>query len=225
MLLYYVIAVGALVLITTILAVLGARSKVKIPTLSGNYAPCYDFRTHTVSYIHSERLKPGMVQARIHNLEGLFWVDPAQMKQEKYQHGDLGAGALAALAVLESQLREVHPLSVEQWQDRFRREADPEREIASWERIAETYTREASSPALNLNQKRDIFQVIIACANGDRKNALSGVTLNALAKTTASQIVERFFAATPAGTDPGAGGAAGAREGSSAHDGGLAAPA
>lgn len=195
--LYYVIAVGALVLITAILGFLGARSKVKIPTSSANYAPCYDFRTRTVSYVKSDQLKPGMIQAKIHNLEGLFWVDPAQMKQEKYQHQELGEAARDSLRILESALREVHPLSVEQWEDHFRRDAHPQREIASWRRIVDAYGRESASPSLNLNQKRDIFQLIVACANGDRAHALGTVTLNALAKTTAGQIVERYFAAFP----------------------------
>jgi hypothetical protein len=195
---YYALAVSFVVIVVAAIAIRSARARVRLPSGSENYVPSYDFRTRTVSYLKRDALKPGMIQAKIHNLEGLYWVDPAQMKREKYQHPALDEPVRSALRELSGILREVHPLSLEQWEDRFRREPDPAREVETWRRIATAYAREAASPALNAIQRNDVFQVLVACANRERAHALDGVALTGLARTTAAQIVERWFATAAA---------------------------
>jgi hypothetical protein len=174
-------------------AALWSRRRVTLSS-NANWAPCYDFKTKAVSYVPREKLKPGWVQARIHNLEGVFWVDPTQMKGgDKYAQPPLDGAALAAVRELVAQLGEVHPLTLEQWEDRLRRGADPAAEIARWQRVSSCYRRECDGRSFNLPQKRDVLAVVLACLEAGA-DGLAAVRLDALAKTTAEQIASRVGA-------------------------------
>jgi hypothetical protein len=199
----YLALIAGGVIVLAIVAVALSRRSVRLRS-GANWVPCYDFKSKTVAYVAKEKLKTGMIQARIHGIDGQVWVDPAQMKAEKYQHPPLEEPQRTRVAAFAGQLNEVHPLSLEQWEDRFRRDPDPEREIARWTAIAEAYSRELGGREYNLPQKRDLLQVILACAGPDRAQALKAVRLDALARTTAEQIAARCaFAADsqqPAGS-------------------------
>jgi hypothetical protein len=185
----YILIPSGLVALIVAVVVLSRR---RVQLRSGeNWVPCYDFRSKTVAYVAREKLRPGMVQARIHGIDGQVWVDPAQMKAEKYQHPPLDEPARERLRAVVERLREVHPLTVEQWEERIRHDPQPEREIARWNRIADAYARELAGHDYNLPQKRDLLQVILACSGTDHVQALKAMRLDALARTTAEQIAAR----------------------------------
>jgi hypothetical protein len=199
---YLALVVGG-VIVLAIVAVALSRRSVRLRT-GANWVPCYDFKTKTVAYVAKEKLRPGMIQARIHGIDGQVWVDPAQMKAEKYQHPPLEEPQRERVRGFAGKLIEVHPLSMEQWEDRIRRDPDPEREIARWSAIAEAYARELAGHEYNLPQKRDLLQVILACAGSDRVQALKAVRLDALARTTAEQIAARCTELAADGGQPAA---------------------
>ena len=185
---YILIPSGLLALVVAVVVL--SRRRVRLGA-GGNWVPCYDFKSKSVAYVAREKLRPSMVQARIHGIDGPVWVDPAQMKAEKYQHPPLDEPARERLRAVVERLREVHPLTVEQWEERIRHDPQPEREIARWGRIAEAYARELEGRDYNLPQKRDVLQVVLACSGPDRIQALKAARLDALARTTAEQIAAR----------------------------------
>jgi hypothetical protein len=184
----WLIVAGTAALVAAV--ALASRRRVHLRA-DANWIPTYDFKSKSLTYIPREKLKTGWVQARIHGIDGLVWVDPAQMKSEKVQHPPLEDGQREELRVMAERLREVHPLSLEQWEDRMRREIQPERAIARWCAIAAAYTRELEGRHFNQAQRGDVFHVVVACASVDGAGAVKGVRLDALARTTAEQIAGR----------------------------------
>ncbi|MBA2481380.1 MAG: hypothetical protein H0V44_12020 [Planctomycetes bacterium] len=183
---------GAAAVLAAVAAIVRSGAQVKLPSADGNFVPFYDFKTRSVSYIRKEAVRPGMVQVKIHNLEGLHWVDAKQMKQEKIAPlGELSEAARAKLASIREVLTEVHPMTLEQWEALVRRDADPEAAVATWETISADYRSESANPSYNAIQRLDVFHVVVACATSTRDQALATVTLAALARTTAEGIVAR----------------------------------
>ncbi|MBA3708820.1 MAG: hypothetical protein H0W83_08395 [Planctomycetes bacterium] len=182
---------GAVAVVAAAWAILRSGAQVKLPAKDGNYVPFYDFKTRSVTYIRDDAIRPGMIQAKIHNLDGLHWVDASQMKQAKTALGELTDEARGRIPALQAALSEVHPMSIEQWEALVRRDADPAAAVENWSAIAGAYVEEAAAPGLNALQRADLFRLVLACANTPRDQILKSVTLNALARTTAEAIIAR----------------------------------
>ena len=87
-----------------------------------------------------------------------------QLKPGPIRHPALSPLLIARIKSVRSTLDEVFFQSLEQWLDGFQRDADPESEIAWWERLARCYTGYTSKHELNLKQKQAAFKVIFGLA-------------------------------------------------------------
>jgi hypothetical protein len=75
---------------------------------------------------------------------------------------------LARIRAFRSKLEEVHPLSMEEWLDGFQRDANPENEVAWWERLARCYEEYSGQKELDLQQRKAAFKLIFGLAMGLR---------------------------------------------------------
>lgn len=60
-------------------------------------------------------------------------------------------------------LVEVHPQTLDQWEDAFRRERNAEREIAVWLVISERFTAFVNAHQLSKAQRKEVFQLMLRC--------------------------------------------------------------
>jgi hypothetical protein len=81
------------------------------------------------------------------------------------RHGPFGERILPFTCAIKAALDDVYPNTHEQWEEGFRRDTNPEKEIAIWLNIAGAYKHFTDGRALSPEQKQDIFQVILAAAN------------------------------------------------------------
>ena len=88
----------------------------------------------------------------------------------------------------------MYPLSIEQWEDGFDGDLHPEREIALRSRIASVYSRLAADGGLDAARKKDIFQVLVACATNLPDNLLDTVSLKSLSWQEVQRVVPAFHA-------------------------------
>jgi hypothetical protein len=89
----------------------------------------------------------------------------------------------------------VYPQTLDEWEDGFRRDANPEREIALWCHMARVYWRATEGKALDHEAKRAYFRVILSCANAPREQVLRVTELGAISHDEAQEIVELFYGA------------------------------
>src|SRR4051812_46034993 len=69
------------------------------------------------------------------------WVDPKTIQPGPIRHEALTENQLARIRALHATFAEVDPNPLEKWIDDFKRDADPDRELAVWERMARAYRR------------------------------------------------------------------------------------
>src|SRR5688500_15185081 len=99
----------------------------------------YDFETKWLTAIPAAELAPGMLRLTVEGIAGDVWVDgkAALGAKAPLRHPPFPEEARAHLRRLRAVFHDVYPNTLGQWEDGFRRDADPDREIAIWLRIAD----------------------------------------------------------------------------------------
>ena len=87
---------------------------------------------------------------------------------------------------------EHRPLSFKEWEDGFRRDANPEQQIALWSHAADVYTTfTANEPSAD--RRRDVYRCIVACLTTGPDSVWRVLRPDVLGRAEAEQVVDRFF--------------------------------
>jgi len=158
----------------------------------------YDFETQTFSTIPAAELAPGMVCVRIDGVEGDVWVDGAQLPLNSHQHPPFDEEIRDLLRQIQAALDEVYPMSLEGWEDGFRRDHSPEREIAYWLHLAQVYARLTAPDdplGATFERRQDVFTILTRCGIAPRERVLTVTDLETLSREEAKRVVDAFFEA------------------------------
>src|SRR5512145_179227 len=85
----------------------------------------------------------------------------ASLKPGQLSCQELSPRQMERIHKLRDALAEVERSPIEKWVDNFKRDADPDRELAVWEKIADGYTRYCSKRPLSIGAKEDVFQLLL----------------------------------------------------------------
>ena len=99
----------------------------------------YDFDRCEILWVNVHELPAGLLHAQMEGIDHPVWVDPAKLGQGQYQREAFNSEVRALFAQLKSALDEVYPRTIDEWEDGFRHDRNPEKEIAIWLHIAEVY--------------------------------------------------------------------------------------
>ena len=93
-------------------------------------------------------------------------IDPAKLKRGPIRHEELPLSLIARINYIRSTLHEVHPMSMDEWLDGFRRDANPESEVLWWERLTRWYRGYSDTKDLSFEQKKALFSVLFRLGMG-----------------------------------------------------------
>lgn len=162
--------------------------------------PFLDSKTGQVTMIPADELAPGAVLVEKQGI-GQVWIEPDDsIRDAAYQHPPCNEEVRDFFRQIKESLDEVHPMTLEEWEDGFRRDMHPEREIAIWLHIAATYRRCTARRSYSLEQRRDFFNVILACSCNPRKHVLKVARFSAISRQEAEAAM-RFFYSSSEGTE------------------------
>jgi hypothetical protein len=119
-------------------------------------------------------------------------INPADLKPLPVQHEQLTDKQLRRARKLHETFAEVNPSSLETWIDNFKRDMNPDREIAIWERIAKGYTNYTSQKELSLEAKEDAFQTLLMCSMSSDEETIQALNLKVLSKDEARKICREY---------------------------------
>ncbi len=151
-----------------------------------------DFESGRVVQIPASELRPGTIQASVQGIEGLVWVIPDQLKPGTIKHPPFEEDVRAYIRQIQEAFAEHRPLSFEEWEDGFRRDANPEREIALWSHAADIYTASVGSEP-SAERRRDVYRCIVACLTAGPDGVWHVLKPGVLNRSEAEQVVNRFF--------------------------------
>jgi hypothetical protein len=152
-----------------------------------------DVETGDVSIVPSDQIGPGMVRVSYEGRE--YWADSAQLQQNEHQHEPFKGEVKARVESIMANLSEVYSLSYEEWEDGFRRDQNPLKEIAIWERIISLYQRFTKNES-SLAKKKEIYSVIVVCSYSEPSHVLNQVSLSELSEEKAKEIIRAYYPKT-----------------------------
>jgi hypothetical protein len=159
---------------------------------STEMVPFFDVKSGRVVHIPALELRPGVVQARVQGIEGLVWVLPDQLKQGEIKHPPFDEGIRAYIRQIQEAFTEHRSLSFDEWEDGFRRDANPEREIAIWSHAADIYVAVAGSEP-SAERRKDVYRCIVACLTTTPESVWHVLKPAVLSRAEAEQVVRRFY--------------------------------
>jgi hypothetical protein len=127
-------------------------------------------------------------------VEGDVFVEAGTLETSPHRHPPFDEKTRDFLRQLQEALAEVHPRTVEQWEDGFRRDAHPEREMQFWASVAGCYRHFTESKVYNSAVRQDIFRLVFVCLNNGPEAALATVNLAVLSRKRAGQIIAEIAA-------------------------------
>jgi hypothetical protein len=134
-----------------------------------------------------------MIAAKVEGIEGTVWMDTSALSPSDYRHPPLSKTVRDPLQEIKAALDEVYCLTLEQWEDGFRRDIDAEKEIALWLHISNVYRELTSGRGLAMEQKKDHFKVLLACSHSPREHVLKVVERLAISPEGAREAIAACY--------------------------------
>jgi hypothetical protein len=108
------------------------------------------------------------------------------------QAGQLQEDQLLRIKTLQQTFAEVDETPLDEWIDNFKRNADPNREIMVWERIAEAYTRYCSLHPLTVEAKKEVFSILVTRSMVSEDEALKQIKPKLLTINDAKEVMSFY---------------------------------
>lgn len=159
---------------------------------SSETVPYYDIKTKKIVQIPASELAPGLVQVRFQGSDQVVWADLEQLKLSPIRHPPFDEKITKAIEEIEKIFREVHPLSVVEWANGFRRDLDPVKEIVIWLYAGKVYTFFAEKEPSG-DRRKEIFAIIVNCMNTSYdsiRHVLPPLSMNA---EEVQKVVDKFY--------------------------------
>lgn len=154
--------------------------------------PFLDVEAGRVVRIPASELRPGAIQVKLQGTDEIVWALPEQLRQSEIRHPEFDEGIRVYIRQIQAAFAEQRPLSFEEWEDGFRRDANPEREIAFWSHAADIYTAFATNEP-SADRRHDIYRCIVTCMTTGPDAVWRVLRPEVLSREEAEQVVNRFF--------------------------------
>jgi hypothetical protein len=159
---------------------------------SRDMVPYLDVEAGRVVRIPASELRPGAIQVRLQGSDEVVWALPEQLTQGDIKHPEFDEGIRDYIRQIQVAFAEQRPLSFDEWEDGFRRDSNPEREIAIWSHAADIYTAfTADEP--DAGRRRDVYRCIVTCLTTGPDGIRHVLRPEVLSLAEAEEVAKRFF--------------------------------
>ena len=159
---------------------------------STDTVPFYDFDVDSVVYIPRDEISPGAIEVQIQGINGLVWVLPEQLQKGSIKHSRFDEKLHDYIRQIHGAFAEHRDLTLDEWEDDFRRDENPEREIAIWSHAADVYVQfTADEPSFA--RRLDIYRCIVTCMATRPDSIWSILEPQVLDRAEAQRVVDRFY--------------------------------
>jgi len=156
----------------------------------------YDPDTRKVTTVPFDELVPGMTMVTVEGVEGTVWMVEEEVADSEFRHPPFFGERLEAVRSIMETLTDVLPKTIKEWEDGFRRDSDPDSEIAIWLHISSCYETIRVGTNFTLEEKKDCVNLMLHCSgiqSEESDRVLQMVDLNELPKVMAREIIDLFY--------------------------------
>jgi len=155
--------------------------------------PYYDFETKRRVWIPQSELSPGAVLIQIQGESEPVYADSVALQLGDYQHDTLPPDVIEAITEIEQELFDVRPMTKEDWVDGFRRDSNPDHEVAGWLHLSRILRIVSDRNSYGIEERRECFRILIACFTGPRDTVRNRSDPNLLPDDQVDCLIRYFF--------------------------------
>lgn len=118
-------------------------------------------------------------------------MNPNDIQLSEVVHDSLSADQVQRIKKIQSTFAEVYPVSLEETLTNFKRDQNPDSEIAIWLQMASTYEKYLSSRQnkLDLNTKKEVYKLILSRSMMPDEEAIVNSKLIILTEKDAKEVL------------------------------------
>ena len=120
------------------------------------------------------------------------WVNPNGVHPGQIRHSELTDTQVNRIRALQAHLGKYDGLTLDQWIDNFKRDANPDRELAVWDAISGAMRMTEEKMALTQDQSREAFKVVLMSSMAPYEQARPKMTLVLLSEQQVKEIYSYF---------------------------------
>lgn len=120
------------------------------------------------------------------------WVDPKEIHQGPVQRDSLTDEQTERIKVLQQTFFEIDGQTIDQWIDSFKRDLNPDKELAIWEQMAKAYTAYCLSHELSLDEKKEVYKIVLLRSMASAEDVLERIELTLISESEAKNIMSAF---------------------------------
>jgi hypothetical protein len=151
----------------------------------------YDPDTEMLTTIPANELAPGMVRASGFGIEGDVWLEARKVAQNTtYFHPPFDEYIRDHFRRFAVTFADVYPRTVEEWENGFRCDFHADKEIACWLWMERAYLHFTRGRQLDVDQKRDIFHVVLMFVTNGHEHVLATTNPRTLSRSRIKEMIE-----------------------------------
>ena len=120
------------------------------------------------------------------------WIDPNEIQPGPVQRDSLTDSQMERVRALQKVFVEVDGQSVDQWVDNFKRDLNPDRELAIWEKMCSAYSAYCDDRDLNIDAKKEVYKVVLLRSMTSEADVLQRLKLSVLSQGDAKEIMKGY---------------------------------
>ena len=120
------------------------------------------------------------------------WIDPNEIQPGPIQRESLTAKQIERIEALQKIFVEIDGQTVAQWTDSFKRDLDPDKELAIWERMAKAYSAYCGDHELSLEARKEVYKVILLRSMASPDDVLDRLELKLISKQEAEDVMAGY---------------------------------
>jgi len=119
-------------------------------------------------------------------------VDPNIIEQGPILRETLTDKQLEQITYLHETFKEVDPTPKEKWIEDFKRDLNPDKEIAIWMMMANAYNSFCNNKSISLETKKEVFKLVLIRSSFPENEVLKQIALAHLSEADANSILAAY---------------------------------
>lgn len=155
----------------------------------------YDFETKKSHMIPANEITSDMIEVKIEGENGTAWVYKSQLKvSDNFLHPEFSDEIRQLIRQIKSYIDDIYYLSQEEWEECFRKDRNPAKEIRGWLKVGRVYKDITSKEIYTEEQKSDLLQIILSCNSGKNAEAIySNIEFKSFNKEKALDLINKII--------------------------------
>jgi len=118
------------------------------------------------------------------------WVDPSTIQPGPIRRESLPDDMVERIKIVQAAFADVDPSPIENWIEDFKRDMNPDRELAIWEAMAGAYTAYNAERTLTLAKRKELFVILLTRSGSSTEDAIAHLKLKEFNETEAREAME-----------------------------------